>query len=146
MTKNLILLFTCFLLPALVYAQTDEDLVRHTLNNYLNGTSFNQVEQIRSAFHPESELFLENKDESLNIMTNAEYIALFGKREAGKFNGRYGKILAIDIEGNLALAKAEILIPAINRRYLDVFILKRMPEGKWLIVSKAANSKPIQEE
>lgn len=146
MTKKPFLFFLCLLLPFLAYAQTDEDLVRYTLNNYLNGTSFNQVEQIKLAFHPESELFLENKDETLNIMPNAKYIAGFAKREAGKFNGRYGRILDIDVEGNLALAKAEILIPAIGRRYLDVFILKRMPEGNWLIVSKAANSKPIKED
>jgi len=134
------------LLPFLAKSQSDEDLVRYTLNNYLNGTSFNQTEQIKSAFHPESNLYLEGKDEALNIMPSAEYIALFEKREAGKFNGRYGKILAIDLNGNLALAKAEILIPAINKRYLDVFILRRMPEGNWLIISKAANSQLIEEE
>jgi hypothetical protein len=73
-------------------------------------------------------------------------LALFEKNEPGTFGGRYSKILSIDIEGNLALVKAEILFPRINKRFIDVFIMKEVEEGSWLIISKAANSSLMEEE
>lgn len=127
------------------FGQSSEDLIRHSIHNYFNGTAYNYLDQIESAFHPEAELYLEKKDGSLWKMTAAEYIALFKKNTPGEFNGRYNRILSIDIEGNLALVKAEILVPKINKRFLDVFIMKEVSEGKWLITSKAANWSYIKE-
>lgn len=128
------------------FGQSNEDLIRHSIQNYFNGTAYNYVEQIRSAFHPEAELYLENREGELWKITADEYIALFEKSEPGKFSGRYSQILSIDVEGNLAQVKAEILMPARNRRYIDVFIMRQDKEGKWLIVSKAANSSLIEEK
>lgn len=141
-------LFTsiCLLLSLNVFSQTEEDFIRHTLQNYFNGTAYNHIEQIKAAFHPEAELYLENRDGELWKMTSTEYIALFEKNEPGSFGGRYSKILSIDIEGNLALAKAEILFPNRQRRYIDVFIMRKMAEGEWKIVSKAANSSAMSSE
>ena len=62
-------------------------------------------------------------------------------KEKGKFNGRTGKIITIDQENNIALAKVEISIPAYNSRYIDLFILKKI-EGIWKIISKAATKMP----
>ena len=128
------------------FSQNDEDLIRHTIQNYFNGTAYNYLDQIESAFHPDAELYLEKKDGTLWKITAAEYVALFKKGEPGKFGGRYSKILSIEIEGNLALVKAEILFPKVNKRYIDVFIMKEISEGKWLIISKAANWSYIKKE
>jgi hypothetical protein len=125
-------------------AQSDEDLIRHSINNYFNGTAYNHLAQIEAAFHPEAELFLENKAGELVIFTAAEYIALFEKNEPGKFGGRYSKILTVDIEGNLAQVKAEILMPKRKRCFIDVFLMRKNKEGQWQIISKAANSKPME--
>ena len=37
-----------------------------------------------------------------------EYISPFRKKEKGTYNGRTGTILAVDIESDIATAKAEI--------------------------------------
>lgn len=140
MTTRLLITTIGLLLVTGAFGQSDEDLIRHTINNYFNGTAYNHLEQIEAAFHPQAELYLENRDGELWKLSASEYIALFKKNEAGKFGGRYAKILSIDQEGNLALVKAEILMPAVNRRYIDLFIVRRMAEDQWLIVSKAANS------
>jgi len=128
-----------------LYSQSDEDLIRHSIQNYFNGTAYNHLEQIESAFHPQATLYLENTAGDLVLFSAAEYIALFKNNEVGKFGGRYSKILQIELEGNLAQVKAEILMPKRNRRYIDVFIMRKNTEGVWQIVSKAANSKAIEE-
>ncbi len=133
-------------LCTIAFGQSNEDLIRHSIQNYFNGTAYNHLEQIRSAFHPDAELYLENREGELWKMPAEQYIALFEKNEPGKFGGRYSQILSIDIEGNLAQVKAEILMPARNRRFIDVFIMRQDKKGKWLIVSKAANSSLIEKE
>jgi hypothetical protein len=136
----------CTFISISAFSQSDEDLIRHSLHNYFNGTSYNYIDQIKSAFYPEAELYLENREGNLWKLSPDEYAALFEKNEPGKFGGRYSKILSIDIEGNLALVKAEILFPRINKRFIDVFIMKEVEEGSWLIISKAANSSLMEEE
>ena len=141
---KIILVFTGLFIYTTSTAQSDEDFIRHTIQNYFNGTAYNYVEQIKSAFHPEAELYLENREGKLWKLSGTEYAALFEKNEAGKFGGRYSKLLSIDIEGNLAQVKAEILFPKINKRFIDIFIMKEIEENRWVIVSKAANSKPME--
>lgn len=143
--KNLLL---CLLLLTAVNqlnAQSDEDLIRHTIQNYFNGTAYNYLDQIESAFHPDANLFLENQAGELVIFSAADYIALFKKNEPGKFGGRYSQILNIDIEGNLAQVKAEILMPKRNRRYVDVFIMRKNKDNQWQIIGKAANSSAMED-
>ena len=143
--KSIILSISLFLSLNL-FSQGPEDLIRHSIQNYFNGTAYNHTDQIQAAFHPEAELYLENREGELWKLKASEYIDLFKKNEPGKFGGRYSKILSIDIEGNLALVKAEILFPKINKRFIDVFIMKEVEEKKWQIISKAANSELIKEE
>lgn len=144
MISRVFLLAFGLFIGSVAFGQSNEDLIRHSIQNYFNGTAYNYLDQIRSAFHPEAELYLENREGKLWKMTADEYIALFEKNEPGKFGGRYSKIMSIDIEGNLAQVKAEILMPARNRRYIDVFIMRQNQEGAWQIVSKAANSSVIK--
>ncbi len=138
------ILFICFSFNS--FSQNNEDLIRHSIQNYFNGTAYSYVAQIELAFHPEAELYLENKDGELWKLKASEYIAFFKKNKPGTFGGRYSKILSIDIEGNLALVKAEILFPAKKLRYIDVFIMKEVAAGKWQIISKAANNKPMTDD
>lgn len=146
MTSKKLFTLLCILVSLPGFSQNKEDMIRHTIQNYFNGTAYNYINQIKAAFHPEAELYLENKEGGLWKLTSGEYIALFEKNEPGKFGGRFSKILSIDIEGNLALVKAEILFPKRNRRYIDVFIMREISEDKWQIISKAANSSAIQEK
>ena len=138
------LTFWSLLLISPSFGQGEEDLIRHSIHNYFNGTSFNHISQIEAAFYPDATLYLETGEGVLKRFSVEEYVNLFRKNTPGKFNGRYNKILSIEIEGNLAQVKAEILMPARKRRYIDVFIFRKMEEGLWQIVSKAANSSAIK--
>lgn len=128
----------CFSQAASAQDLTEQQAIEATLNNYLNGSSYNRPTQITSAFYPESDMFLHHDEKPIYRMGPDTYAALFEKRERDVFNGRYGKILDIDVAGKIATAKAEILMPRIEARFFDVFILKKL-EGEWKIISKAAD-------
>lgn len=146
MKTTVLLTFLGLFISSMAFSQSDEDLIRHTIQNYFNGTAYSYLDQIESAFYSEATLYLENTKGEMMKLSPAEYIAFFKKNKPGSFGGRYSKILSIEQEGNLAQVSAEILVPSRNRRYLDVFITRRMDDGRWLIVSKAANSAPIAKE
>ncbi len=114
-------------------------LITETLVNYIHGTSYNEYNQINSAFYPEANLYLDGKEGKMNVVPISTYAGYFKDGEQGAFTGRMGRILSIDYFGNIAQAKVEILIPARNKRYIDMFILK-IVEGHWKIISKTANS------
>lgn len=115
--------------------------VRRTLQLYLNGTSYNQQQQIKQAFHPQAELFLAKEGQPIWQVPVAEYLSWFKPAKAGQFNGRIGEILSIEIEGDLANAKAEIIQPGSGQRFIDMFLLKQI-KGQWQIISKAAVAQP----
>ena len=122
-------------------AQTDEEAVHNTLQDYIVGTSFNKPEMIQGAFYENATLYLSKKDQEIFIMTAVEYADSFKKREWGEFNGREGKVLSVNVENDIAMAKAEILIPDAGLRFIDIFLLKKLG-GKWKIISKAATLMP----
>ena len=122
------------------YGQSDEEQIRVTINHYIEGTSYNDVPQINSAFYEEAELFLDRNGGELWTVAAKDYAQLFEKGEKGKFNGRIGNIIAVDIYGYTAIAKAEILVAGKKLLFMDMFILKKI-NGQWKIVSKAASSK-----
>ncbi len=130
-----------FFLPTITFAQTEVAQIQETLLKYLNGSSYSEPEIIQEAFYPEADLFLSKKDQEIWVLSPKEYAALFENREKGKFNGREGRILMIDMANNIAMAKAEIKIPSRNMVYMDIFLLKKL-SGQWKIISKAATQMP----
>jgi len=114
-----------------------KERITSVLNNYISGSSFNQPEQIVDAFHPQARLILQSDTRSFWPVKVDEYASWFKKRNQGEFNGRIGEVLSIDVENDIATAKVEILIPAKKRRYVDMFLLKKI-EHQWQIISKTA--------
>ncbi|MBS9461128.1 nuclear transport factor 2 family protein [Flagellimonas sp. 389] len=135
--KKILFLVPFVFFAASLMAQTEEDSIKATLQKYLDGSSYNNQELIEAAFYEEADLFLSKKDQELWVLSPKEYSDLFKNREKGKFNGRVGKILMVDYANNIACAKAEILIPKRNLKFIDIFLLKKL-EGEWKIISKAA--------
>lgn len=131
----LLLLLTC--LPTQASEVNDRKLIISTLNNYLEGTSYNNQQQINTAFHQDAKLYLEKKSQPLWIVPALEYASWFKEENLGQFNGRIGEILAIDVSNNIATAKVEILIPEANSRFIDLFLLKKL-DNRWQIISKSA--------
>lgn len=117
--------------------------VEQTLNNYLQGSSYNQVAQLESAFAENATLYLTARG-GFKIFTPKEYVSFF-KGTPGEFNGRHGKILSIDIYYDIATAKAEIANPEQGWYYIDLFLLKQFEDG-WKIISKTATRKPETNE
>ncbi|PWL39723.1 hypothetical protein DKG77_02525 [Flagellimonas aquimarina] len=135
--KTQFLTLAFLLITLSLFAQSEEEAIRQTLQNYIDGSSYNNQELIQSAFYENADLFLSKKDQELWILSPQEYASLFKNREKGKFNGRNGKILMVDYANNIASAKAEILIPERGLKFIDIFLLKKL-SGKWKIISKAA--------
>ena len=119
------------------FAQTSDEQVRTTLMDYIEGTSYTYPDRIKKAFYADANLYLSKEGQDIWVVPAQEYAGWFAKREVGTFTGRVGKILFVDIENDIALAKAEILIPASNIRFVDIFILKKV-EDEWKIISKSA--------
>ncbi|WP_452225002.1 nuclear transport factor 2 family protein [Lacinutrix chionoecetis] len=136
--KTKIIILITLLSTLYGFSQTeDKTQIRETLNNYIEGTSYNLVEQLKAAFIPEANMFLEHKDNPLHLMKIEEYAALFAKGEAGKFNGRVSNILLIDQFEGIAMAKLEVI--AFGKRFIDMILLKKIETG-WKIISKTAGS------
>ena len=118
------------------FSQSEEEQIQKTLMNYINGTSFNHKDLIDKAFYKDADLYL-SKNNDLWVVPASKYISWFKEKNAGKFFGRTGRILSIDIEQDIATAKVEIIIKPRKMRVTDVFLLKKLGSG-WKIMSKAA--------
>lgn len=128
------------LLSNLSFAQSEESLIENCIQNYINGTSYNQPESISKAFYAEANLFLSHKEKPLWIVPISEYVSWFQKGNKRQFNGRVGRIISVEHFNDIAIAKAEILIPEKKQEFMDMFLLKKI-EGEWKIISKSASSK-----
>ncbi len=134
-----------FMLSNQIQSQTDKQLIQSTVQNYIDGTAYNNISLINKAFHDSTNLYLDGKENDLRIVPIKEYISWFKNGTPGEFNGRIGSILSIDYFDNLAFAKAEILIPKRNLQFIDMFLLKKL-KGQWQIISKSAASKQTNKQ
>jgi hypothetical protein len=107
-------------------------LITATLMDYIDGTANGDPEQVRRAFHPDFNLYTVNDADSLVIRSGAKYIDGI---KPGEKNTRQGRIISIDVEGDAAMAKAEIAVPG-WRTFTDYFLLLKY-EGAWRIVQKS---------
>ena len=144
-TILIILLFTTlvskftFAAPPTI-ASNDRQQIEQTLNDYIQGTSYSTPKQIDRAFAPQANLYLTRKDTPHWIVPATTYRNWFESKELGKFTGRIGEIISIDIEGDVAAAKVEVIMPQRKARFADLMLLKKL-DGQWKIISKTASSK-----
>ncbi|RXM41552.1 nuclear transport factor 2 family protein [Flavobacterium sp. YO64] len=128
------------LLSNLSFSQSEQSLIESCIQNYIDGTSYNKPDDISKAFYPEANLFLSHKEKPLWVVPSSEYVSWFQKGKKGEFNGRIGRIISIEYFNDIAIAKAEILIPERKQEFMDMFLLKKI-QGEWKIISKSASSK-----
>ena len=114
--RSIIIILLTSLTFQFAHAQSEKELVEKTLQNYIEGSSYNKIDMLESAFAGNATLYL-TINEEFKPITPKEYVGYF-KGEPGEFNGREGTILSIEVEGDIATAKAEILIPA---RKMEVY-------------------------
>ncbi|MFD0992550.1 nuclear transport factor 2 family protein [Tenacibaculum geojense] len=134
--KNFLLLGLLFLLTK-SFGQSETDLIKECIANYINGTSYNQPKLIQKAFYSDANLYLDNKNSELWIVPAKQYQSWYENKKEGEFNGRIGNLISLEQINTIASAKVEILFPQNNMKYIDLFLLKKI-EGSWKIISKAA--------
>ena len=131
----LILLFISFSFA--LFAQTDQNpteikAIKAVLMDYIDGTAEGEPDRIRNAFHSDLNLYTVDAD-SLKVLSGQKYISYFENR---KKRNRIGEIISIDYENDAAMAKIEILMPAMKRIYTDYLLLLKVG-GKWKIIHKS---------
>ncbi|WP_299104025.1 nuclear transport factor 2 family protein [uncultured Tenacibaculum sp.] len=114
----------------------DDKLIKKVLEDYMNGSSYNQHKMLEDAFAKNATLYLTGR-EGFKRYTPKEYVGFFKNGVKGKFNGRHGKILGIEVVKDIATAKVEISMPSKSMVYIDLFLLKKLENG-WKIISKTA--------
>ena len=118
--------------------------IQQVLKGYIEGTSYSNKQQIAKAFNPNADLLLEKEGQAFTKVAVNEYLNWYKPANQGKFNGRIGETLQIDVSGDLATAKVEIIIPSEQSRFIDVFLLKNV-DKQWQIISKAAAKQASQQ-
>lgn len=135
--KNIVLI-AFFLCAYTGISQTtsSEKEVKKTLQNYIEGSSYSKLDVLKSAFAESAILYLTSRG-VFKRLTPEEYVGFFKNAEQGKFNGRHGKILSVEVTKDIAAAKVEIAMPKRKWKFIDLFLLKKTDKG-WKIISKTA--------
>ena len=136
MKRLSVILLVFISLQGFSQTQSKEEQIRETLQNYIDGSSYNKLGLLKSAFSQNATLYLTGR-EGFKRYTPSEYANFFKNRKTGEFNGRYGKILKVEQVDDIATAKVEISIPKAKMIYIDLFLLKEI-DGTWKIISKTA--------
>jgi hypothetical protein len=113
-------------------APSEEAPVRATVQTYLHGLKFNDVDSFRKAFYPEAKLFFVRKNGELAQLTQEQWYKGFagnaGKEEQGEL-----RIAAVDITGKAASVKVIEAYP--DSTYTDYLSLLKLGD-EWKIVNK----------
>lgn len=129
--KKLFFIATLFFITQFSTAQSDMELITKTLMDYIEGSTDGQPARLKTAFHPDLNLYYV-KDDAVATWSGVEYIK---DTKEGKPTGEDGKIISIDYENNAAVAKVEISHPESKSTYIDYFMLLKT-NGKWTIIHK----------
>ena len=105
--------------------------IAETLTDYIEGSTNGQPDRLKKAFYSDLNLYYVRND-SLRTWSGEAYIA---DTKEGQPTGETGKIISIDYENDIAVAKVEISHPKSQKPYVDYFMLMKV-QGKWIIVHK----------
>lgn len=140
--KTYLLTLSICLLGFVSYSQSDHDLVKSTIQNFIDGTTFNYPDKIRSSFYPETFMFLHNNADSVWKVSADTYASWYSRRAPGTRNNRISNLVNIEVVGTVAYAKLEVTVPSFGNRYYDLFLLKKI-NAEWKIISKCTSAEPI---
>ena len=139
MKTIVISLFAIFFLTTL-NAQTELEKINKVLYDYIEGTANGEPERLHRAFDKDFNLYFVAND-SLRIWSGKQYI---NNVKPGRKSNRIGRVVSIDYEGDAAMARIEILMPARKRIYTDYMLLLKV-QGDWKIIHKSFTFKNYPE-
>ncbi len=119
-----------------VNKKVEKKLIKQTIGMYFDGWMTRDTSKLGQAMHATCQL-KNVKDDAVIIYPRAKYLSFF-KPGSPKRVDSGGKILKIDITGNIGSAKCQIDTPKFQ--YTDYFNLMKVG-GQWYIVDKIATSK-----
>ena len=73
--KTLYFTFLLLIISNTITAQSEEALIRNSLQKYIDGSSYNDPELIKEAFYTDANLFLSKKGQEIWILSVQEYCA-----------------------------------------------------------------------
>ncbi len=111
----------------------EEETIRSVLEEYINGTQVSDPKLLQYAFHKDLNLYSINDRGMLSVLAGSEYISYFAD---GRPRNRTGKIISIDYENDIAMAKIEVDMPEKQRLYTDYLMLLKI-NGQWSIIHKS---------
>ena len=123
-----------------IKAQSEIEKINKVLYDYIEGTANGEPNRLRAAFDENFNLYFVAND-SLKVWSGKQYI---NNVKPGRKSNRVGKVISIDYEGDAAMARIEILMPARKRIYTDYMLLLKV-EGKWKIIHKSFTFKNYPE-
>ncbi|WP_282043112.1 nuclear transport factor 2 family protein [Winogradskyella flava] len=138
--KKTITLILLFLSVLFSYSQSEIEAINKVLYDYIEGTANGEPDRLREAFDEDFNLYFVRED-SLQVWSGKKYV---DNVKQGQKSNRIGKVLSIDYEGNAAVAKIEILMPARKRIYTDYLMLLKIKD-KWKIIHKSFTFKNYPE-
>ncbi len=130
--KKSILIVLLFTGTFIVNSQNEKENIKKALYHYIEGTSNGEPERVKKAFHKDLNLYSVRNGE-LHVWDGEKYI---GNIKQGRKSNRIGKIISIDYENNVAMAKLEIDMPGAKRVYTDYMLLLKV-KGKWKVIHKS---------
>ena len=113
-------------------SDSEREAVASTVQLYFQGHSTGNGDYHRQAFHPDARLFWV-KSGALAQKSSAEFAAGASGKPADDEARRVRRIAAVDVSGDAAMAKVELLYP--NARLVDYLSLLKI-DGRWTIVNK----------
>ncbi|ESP91455.1 MULTISPECIES: nuclear transport factor 2 family protein [Pseudoalteromonas] len=111
-------------------ANEDIEQIKQVIQWYFDGTAQGKPALVEQAFLPSLELQYVDSSGAFKRWSGQTYISGI---EEGRKNNRVGEIIAIDVTGDSAMAKATITNR--NMVYTDYFLLLKLNQG-WKITNK----------
>lgn len=127
--KSIIKIIACLFIFNIAQAQSDEQAIAATVNNYLEGGTLGDVGRFKSAFFPDAI----QKSVGKTGVTGMSVEALASKITAGSKMDRTTKLVSWSYAGTAATAVTETEYP--TSKIIDLLNLLKV-NGEWKIVSR----------
>lgn len=129
------MVFVVFCFSGVTFAQasTDDDLalITETLTHYIEGSTNGQPARLVKVFHEDLDLYYV-REKQLKTWSGVDYIK---DTKEGVPTGEIGKIISIDYEHDIAVAKVQVADKESASTYVDYFMLMKLEDG-WKIIHK----------